>query len=102
MQLVCDGGVGRPVRDKTYDLHLGVGEAAPSGLVAMLLDNSSFHPKPSQCARHAAGVRERFVVGVAVERDIELVDGFRAASKTGQLAAGVLGGTAAVKRLQSA
>jgi hypothetical protein len=68
MQLLRDGGVGRPVRDKTYDLQLGVGEAATSGLVARLPGYSSFHTKPSQSAGHAAGIRERLVVSLTFRR----------------------------------
>src|ERR1700736_3016501 len=95
VQLLGDGGVGRPVRDKGHDLQLGIGEAAPSVLVARLCGYSSFNTKLSQSAGHAAGIRERFVVGIAVERGIELVDGLGMASYADELAAGVFGGASA-------
>jgi hypothetical protein len=73
MQLLRDGGVGRPARDKTYDLQLGVGEAAPSDLVSRLPGYSSFHTKPSQRAGHATGIRERFVISLTFRRHNQLL-----------------------------
>ena len=56
MQLLRDGGVGRPVRDKTYDLQLGVGEAATSGLVGgcLAIRRSTPSPRSVRATRRAS------------------------------------------------